>query len=210
MKNYRSPFMILVMILIPVLLPAQDEILKELGEIAIIDQKVMMPMRDGIKLATDIYRPKTDDPVPVIFVKTPYNFNTWRNGEERTGRLGPVLEAVKKGYAYVIQNERGRYFSQGEWDILGTPTTDGYDAFSWLAAQPWCNGRIATQGCSSTAEWQMGVAALDHPAHAAMIPAGFGAGVGRVGRFYEQGNWFRGGAQQMLFTSWLATNSLSI
>jgi len=49
----------------------------------------------------------------------------------------------------------------------------------------------------------MAVAALDHPAHAAMVPQGFGAGVGRVGDFYEQGNWYRGGAQQMLFTAWL-------
>ncbi|MDX1740012.1 MAG: CocE/NonD family hydrolase, partial [Rhodothermales bacterium] len=53
------------------------------------------------------------------------------------------------------------------------------------------------------AEWQMAVAALDHPAHAALVPMGFGAGVGRVGDWYEQGNWYRGGAQQMLFTAWL-------
>jgi putative CocE/NonD family hydrolase len=110
---------------------------------------------------------------------------------------------VSKGYAYVIQNERGRYFSEGVWDILGTLKTDGYDAFSWIADQSWCNGKIGTYGCSSTAEWQMAVAAMDHPAHATAVPMGFGAGVGRVGEFYEQGNWYRGGAQQMLFTVWL-------
>ena len=145
-----------------------------------------MPMRDGIRLATDIYRPKTDDPVPVIFSKTPYNFNSWRDGEERTRNYQRAYEYVSKGYAYVIQNERVRYFSEGEWDILGPPTTDGYDAFSWMAEQPWCSGKIATYGCSSTAEWQMAVAALDHPAHAAMIPQGYGAGVGRVGEYYER------------------------
>jgi len=182
---------------------AQEDILSQLQEIAIIDQKVMMPMRDGIRLATDIYRPKTDEKVPIIFVKTPYNFNSWRDGEQRTWGYRAALNAVKRGYAYVVQNERGRYFSEGEWDILGTPTTDGYDAFTWMAEQPWSNRKIATQGCSSTAEWQMAVAALNHPAHTAMIPAGYGAGIGRVGEFYEQGNWFRGGAQQMLFTSWL-------
>ena len=203
MKYFTLPLTFLLLILLPAKIFAQEDIRKEFEEIAVIDQKVMMPMRDGIKLCTDIYRPKTDEPVPVIFVKTPYNFNSWRDGKEQTGRYRSALEAVKNGYAYVIQNERGRYFSQGEWNILGTPTTDGYDAFTWLADQPWCNGKIATQGCSSTAEWQMAVAALDHPAHAAMIPAGFGAGVGRVGNYYEQGNWFRGGAQQMLFTSWL-------
>ena len=176
---------------------------EELEEIAIIDQKIMMPMRDGIRLCTDIYRPKTDEPVPVVFSKTPYNFNSWRDGEESTRSYRRAMEWVKKGYAYVVQNERGRYFSEGKWDILGTPTTDGYDAFTWMSEQAWCNGKIATIGCSSTAEWQMAVAALDHPAHAAMVPQGFGAGVGRVGQFYEQGNWYRGGAMQMLFIAWL-------
>ena len=184
-------------------LQAQNTVLQELEEIAIIDQKVMMPMRDGIRLATDIYRPKTDEKVPIIFSKTPYNFNSWGDGKERTGTAKRALEAVKRGYAYVVQNERGRYFSEGEWDILGAPTTDGFDAFTWMKNQSWSNGKIGTLGCSSTAEWQMAVAALDHPSHAAMVPQGFGAGVGKVGKIIEQGNWYRGGAEQMLFFSWL-------
>ena len=184
---------------------AQDsnEILTKLGEIAIIDQKVMMPMRDGVRLATDIYRPKTDEKVPIIFSRTPYNFNSWGDGEERTRTAQRAYEVVKRGYAYVVQNERGRYFSEGEWDILGMPLTDGYDAFSWMKDQSWSNGKIGTYGCSSTAEWQMAVAALDHPSHAAMVPQGFGAGVGTVGGIVEQGNWYRGGAEQLLFFSWL-------
>ncbi|WP_020600249.1 CocE/NonD family hydrolase [Spirosoma panaciterrae] len=181
----------------------QEDLFKKLQEIAIIEQKVMMPMRDGVRLATDIYRPKTEQKVPIIFSKTPYNFNAWGDGEQHQNAYQAALDAVKRGYAYVVQNERGKFFSEGEWDILGPPTTDGYDAFSWMAKQPWSNGKIGTYGCSSTAEWQMAVAALDHPAHAAMVPMGFGAGVGRVGQFYEQGNWYRGGAQQMLFTTWL-------
>ena len=198
------PKLLLGCFFIAIALPsyAQD-IWAQLEEIAVIDQKVMMPMRDGIRLCTDIYRPKTDEPVPVIFSRTPYNFNTWRDGEKSSRTAQRAYEAVKRGYAYVVQNERGRYFSEGVWDILGVPLTDGYDAFSWMKDQPWCNGKIGTYGCSSTAEWQMAVAALDHPSHAAMVPMGFGAGVGRVGEFYEQGNWYRGGAQQMLFTAWL-------
>jgi putative CocE/NonD family hydrolase len=184
-------------------LHAQDKILQELGEIAIVDQKIMMPMRDGIRLATDIYRPKTDTKVPIIFSRTPYNFNSWGDGKQRTRTAQKALEAVKRGYAYVVQNERGRYFSEGEWDILGVPLTDGYDAFTWMKAQSWSNGKIGTLGCSSTAEWQMAVAALDHPSHAAMVPQGYGAGVGRVGEINEQGNWYRGGVEQMLFFSWL-------
>ena len=184
-------------------LQAQDKILQELEEIAIVDQKIMMPMRDGIRLATDIYRPKTNEKVPIIFSRTPYNFNSWGDGKQRTRTAQRALEAVKRGYAYVVQNERGRYFSEGEWDILGVPLTDGYDAFTWMKNQSWSNGKIGTLGCSSTAEWQMAVAALDHPSHAAMVPQGYGAGVGRIGKINEQGNWYRGGAEQMLFFSWL-------
>lgn len=184
-------------------MPSDHPVVQELEEVAIVEQKVMMPMRDGVRLATDIYRPKTDKKVPIIFVRTPYNFNTWQEGEFNDRYPKRALEAVKRGYAYVIQNERGRYYSEGEWDILGVPLTDGYDAFSWMAEQEWSNGKIGTLGCSSTAEWQMAVAALDHPSHAAMVPQGFGAGVGQVGDLMEQGNWYRGGAEQLLFFAWL-------
>ncbi|GLR15543.1 CocE/NonD family hydrolase [Portibacter lacus] len=203
MKAATSILLLLFIILSSVNSEAQNISLEALKEIAIVDQKVMMPMRDGVRLATDIYRPKTDKKVPIIFSRTPYNFNSWRDGEESTRAYARAYEAIKKGYAYVVQNERGRFFSEGEWDILGTPLTDGYDAFSWMKDQEWSNGKIGTLGCSSTAEWQMAVAALDHPSHGAMVPQGFGAGVGTVGRFYEQGNWYRGGAEQMLFFAWL-------
>lgn len=196
-------FVVAYFVISNVTLYAQEDVLKELEEIAFVDQKIMMPMRDGIRLATDIYRPKTDKKVPIIFSRTPYNFNSWVDGEQKTRTAKSALEAVKRGYAYVVQNERGRYFSEGEWDILGVPLTDGYDAFTWMKNQSWSNGKIGTLGCSSTAEWQMAVAALDHPSHAAMVPQGYGAGVGRIGKINEQGNWYRGGAEQMLFFSWL-------
>ena len=184
---------------------AQDAamIYRKLDSIAVIDQKVMMPMRDGIRLATDIYRPKGEGKYPIVFSRTPYNFNTWVDGKMVNGPLQAAYEAVSRGYVYVVQNERGRFFSEGEWDILGTPITDGYDALEWMSKQKWSNGKVGLIGCSSTAEWQMAVASQNHPALAAMVAQGFGAGVGRVGKFMEQGNWYRGGAQQMLFTSWL-------
>ena len=199
----RNITLILMLFILPIVSRAQENVLEELENIAVIDQKIMMPMRDGIRLATDIYRPKTDEKVPIIFSRTPYNFNSWGDGKQKTRTAKRALEAVKRGYAYVVQNERGRYFSEGEWDILGVPLTDGYDAFSWMKNQTWSNGKIGTVGCSSTAEWQMAVAALDHPSHAAMVPQGYGAGVGRVGSINEQGNWYRGGVEQMLFFSWL-------
>ena len=179
------------------------EIEKELQSIAVVERKVMMPMRDGVRLATDIYRPKdASAKVPIIWVRTPYNFNYWdvRNGVPSD--MTAALTAVKRGNAYVVQNERGHFFSEGNYDILGSPT-DGYDALEWLSKQPWSNGKVGTTGCSSTAEYQMGVAALGHPAYAAMNVQGFGAGVGRVAPYFEQGNWYRGGAVQMLFITWI-------
>ena len=177
---------------------------KELESVAVIERKVMVPMRDGVRLATDIYRPKnTTGPVPIIWVRTPYNFNFWdvRNGLPADMRA--ALTAVKRGYAYVVQNERGHFFSEGNYDILGAPRTDGTDMLDWLKAQSWTNGKVGTTGCSSTAEYQMGIAAMGHPAYAAMNIQSFGAGVGRVGPYYEQGNWYRGGAVQMLFITWI-------
>ena len=176
---------------------------RELHEIAVVDRKVMMPMRDGVRLATDIYRPKNaGQKVPTIFVRTPYNFNFWDVQNQAPRDMTAPLTAVKRGYAYVVQNERGHYFSEGHYDILGSPQ-DGSDALDWISKQSWSNGKVGTTGCSSTAEYQMAVAAQGHPAYAAMNVQGFGAGVGRVGPYYEQGNWYRGGAVQMLFITWI-------
>lgn len=177
---------------------------KELESVAIIDRKVMVPMRDGKRMATDVYRPKdTSRKYPIIFVRNPYNFNYWdvRNGIP--GDMTAELNAVKRGYAYVEMNERGHFLSEGNYDILGPPRTDGYDAIKWMTSQPWSNGKVGLIGCSSTAEWQLGVAATAPPGLSTIVPMGFGAGVGRVRPYFEQGNWYRGGAVQMLFITWL-------
>ena len=177
----------------------EDKLREELARIADATRKVNVPMRDGIHLSTDVYLPKdTSGGVPTIFWRTPYNYNSLSGV-----RLIQAVVAVSRGYAFVIQNERGRYFSEGEFTILGNPRTDGYDAISWIAEQDWSNGRVGTIGCSSSAEWQLALAAMDHPAHTAMVPMASGAGIGRVGDFHEQGNWYRGGAQRTLFYPWL-------
>ena len=82
----------------------------------------MVPMRDGKRMAADIYRPKdASKKYPIIFSRTPYNFNFWdvRLGAPRD--MTTILEAVKRGYAYVVMNERGHFFSEGNYDILGAP-----------------------------------------------------------------------------------------
>jgi putative CocE/NonD family hydrolase len=188
----------------PEVIATRNRLEAELQQVAEVHRSVMMPMRDGTRLMTDIYVPKQrSGPVPLILSKTPYNMNWWdvRTGAPRDWTS--VLAAIKRGYAYAFQNERGHFFSEGEYDILGPPATDGYDAIQWFAAQPWSNGKVGLIGCSSTAEYQMAVAATKPAGLGTVIAQGFGAGVGRVGGWYEQGNWYRGGAVQMLFITWL-------
>jgi len=186
--------------------PAQDyarysdaAIERELGEKATVEMIAMVPMRDGVGLATNIYRPRdSKGPLPTILWKTPYNELAYKVATSRR-----ALEAVKRGYAFVVQSERGRYFSEGKYEILGLPQTDGYDTLTWIAKQPWSNGKVGTLGCSSSAEWQLALAGMNHPAHAAMVPMASGAGIGKVGAFEEQGNWYTGGVPRTLFHVWL-------
>ncbi len=186
------------------LIEKRESIEKELEDIAIIDRKVMVPMKDGARMAADIYRPKdTSRKYPIIFSRTPYNFNFWdvRLGTYRD--MSTELEAVKRGYVLIEMNERGHFFSEGNYDILGAPLSDADDQFNWMAAQPWSSGKVGLIGCSSTAEWQLAAASLGNKALTTIIPQSFGAGVGKVGPYNEQGNWYRGGAVQMLFIDWL-------
>jgi predicted acyl esterase len=182
----------------------RNAIEKELESIAIIERKVMVPMRDGKRMQADIYRPKDESKkYPIVFSRTPYNFNYWDVELGAPRDMTAELEAVKRGYAYVEMNERGRYFSEGDYDILGVPLTDADDALNWLGGLDWSADKVGLIGCSSTAEWQLRVASRGNKPLTTFIPESFGAGVGRVGPYYEQGNWFRGGAVQMLFGTWL-------
>ena len=172
---------------------------RELASTADSRIAVMVPMRDGIRLSTNIYTPKNaSGRLPVILWKTPYNEH-----KPRGSTLRYAIEATKRGYVFIVQSERGRYFSERRYEILGKPQTDGYDTLSWIAAQGWSNGKVGTLGCSSSAEWQLALAAQNHPAHAAMVPMASGAGIGKVGRFQEQGNWYTGGVPRSLFFVWL-------
>lgn len=208
MKRFPARLAVIAMIATPAVLPAAaqdyskyspEAMEKELAQSAVSRLGVMVPMRDGVGLSTDIYTPKNaKGRLPTILWKTPYNEHKLRGPTFKY-----VLESVKRGYVFIVQNERGRYFSQGKWEILGRPQTDGYDTLSWIAKQSWSNEKVGTLGCSSSAEWQLALAGLNHPAHAAMVPMSAGAGIGKVGRFQEQGNWYTGGVPRNLFFVWL-------
>ena len=132
---------------------------------------VMIPMRDGVRLATDIYRPAhgngrpIDDKVPVLLVRTSYD------------KSAPEWDDVwpyyaRRGYAFVVQDLRSRYRSEGDGKYYHTCNPwegkDGYDTVEWLAAQPWCNGRVGTLGSSHRAITQT-LLALERPPHLAAM-----------------------------------------
>jgi X-Pro dipeptidyl-peptidase (S15 family) len=122
---------------------------RQLEDIAIIDRKVMVPMKDGARMAADIYRPKdTTKKYPIIFSRTPYNFNFWDVKLGGYRDMTTELDAVKRGYILVEMNERGHFFSEGNYDILGAPLSDADDQFTWMADRPhrlFLHGRVAAR-----------------------------------------------------------------
>ncbi len=131
---------------------------------AIHDQNVAVPMRDGVLLRADIFRP-SEGRFPTLVYRTPY------------GRLAALEEyttfarAVERGYAVVVQDVRGRYGSDGEFRPYENEGRDGHDTIEWAARQPWSNGRIGTFGLSypGAVQW---LAAVENPPHLeAMVPA---------------------------------------
>jgi putative CocE/NonD family hydrolase len=130
-----------------------------------LEQNVMVPMRDGVRLATDLYWPdRADGDLPVILIRTPYDKR--RHGED----AGDERFFAANGFVVAVQDVRGKFASEGEFVVSASDPEDGYDTLDWLAAQRWCNGRIGTYGCSYLGENQLQLARLQHPNHAAMIP----------------------------------------
>src|SRR5579871_3908227 len=163
------------------------------------EDMVMMPMRDGVRLYSLILFPKGQPRrnLPAVLLRNPYLTSGMINGFAEY-----VASLLAHGYAVVFQNERGRYFSEGTYTYLVGSGNDGYDTVEWLAKQPWSNGKVGTFGCSSSAEEQHKLQGMQPRGLAAGVPMGSGAGIGKVGPYNEMGNFYRGGAVQMLWFAW--------
>ena len=138
----------------------------------VVSRDLMVPMRDGIRLASDLYRPARDGdplsgPFPAILCRTPYD-KTDRRYEEIGEHFAP------RGYAVVLQDLRDRYRSEGRGEYFHVANehdgTDGYDTVEWVAAQPWCDGRVVTVGSSFAGLVQTRLALYRPPHLAAMWP----------------------------------------
>jgi putative CocE/NonD family hydrolase len=141
----------------------------------IVEADVMVPMRDGVKLATDLYRPAAAGRFPVILERTPYGKKLVSRTEidrgQATAQKRPEVGAwfARHGYVVAYQDCRGRFGSEGHFVKYLAEGADGYDTIQWLAAQPWCDGRVATMGLSYAAHTQVAAACLAPPAMAAMV-----------------------------------------
>ena len=144
------------------------------------ESDVMVTARDGVRLATDIYRPAragraVDERFPVILERTPYGKHLASRSEldygetEAHTRLEIARYFVEHGYVVVYQDCRGRYGSEGEFVKYLSDGEDGYDTIAWIAQQPWCDGRVVTMGLSYAAHTQVAAACLAPPALAAMV-----------------------------------------
>ena len=127
----------------------------------LVTQDVMVPMRDGVRLGADLYRPAGEGPWPALVHRL-------RVSKANAGRVGGLmispLEAARRGYAVVVQDIRGRYLSEGELYPFVNEAADGFDTVEWAAGQPWCNGDVGIYGSSymGVTAWQTVIAQPPH------------------------------------------------
>src|SRR6266536_1019427 len=127
-----------------------------------VDHHAAIPMRDGVKLYADVYRPVREGKYPVIVSRTPYSTQRAPSAYEE-----PVFFA-RRGYVYVFQDVRGRHESEGKWEPFRNDIEDGYDTIEWAAVQPWSSGKVGMQGHSygGHVQWR---AAMAKPPHLVTI-----------------------------------------
>ena len=148
-----------------------------------VEENVKIPMRDGIKLSTDLYFPiDAGGKLPAILIRTPYNKAPYVKPNSAARAF------AGQDYVVAVQDTRGRYASEGDYTAFAGDVTDGYDTTDWLAKQSWSNGKIGTYGCSYVGDVQILQAQLRHPNLTAMIPQAAGSSIGAAGdRYYYFG-----------------------
>ena len=164
--------------------PEADPLLSQPSSAVSEQRGVMAPMRDGVRLSTDIFRPAIREKAPVILVRTPYK----KEMSELTGRY-----YARRGYACAIQDVRGRFASEGKWEPLMSEKKDGYDTVEWLAARPWSNGKVGMIG-GSYLGWVQWWAAAERPPHLVTIIPNVAPPDPMYNVPYEYGTFFLMGA----------------
>lgn len=161
-----------------------DSLLSQAQHEVVVDANVGVAMGDGIKLATDIYRPDASGSFPVILVRTPYK----KELNELQGRY-----FARRGYVFAAQDCRGRFSSPGEWEPFFNEPRDGHDTIEWLAVQPWSNGKVGMIG-GSYLGWVQWWAARENPEHLVTIIPNVAPPDPYLNIPYEYGAFFMWGA----------------
>jgi putative CocE/NonD family hydrolase len=156
-----------------------------------VEKNVMVPMRDGTPLATDVYLPAGSGKFPVILSRSPYD----KNGEKSNAAF-----FTKHGYVFVAQDTRGRYASPGVWKFLADDARDGEDCIAWIAKQPWSTGKVGMIGTSYVGGTQHAAALGRAAALATVIPVDAVSNPGRQGMR-------NAGAFELRFWNWIMLNS---
>ena len=161
-----------------------------------VRRDVMVPMRDGVRLATDIYLPVENgeivpQKVPTILRRTPYN-------KESGSKTADYF--ASHGYAVVFQDTRGRYKSEGVWHMLNDDGRDGYDTCEWIGTQDWSNGRIGMYGTSYEGGTQHAIAMEKAPNLTTIIPVDAMSNLGYA-------SMRNGGAFELRFWNWIFSNA---
>ena len=154
-----------------------------------LEKSRMVPMRDGVRLATDLYFPDVEDEqFPVVLIRTPYDKNVMRDNPD-----GDAHMFASHGFVVATQDSRGKFESEGIYSPpAGHEAEDGFDTVDWIARQPWSNGRVGMHGCSYPAEVQAATAPLKHPNLTTMIPRN-GPMIGAANGRYRYWSGFKGG-----------------
>ncbi len=145
-----------------------------------------VPMRDGVKLATDLYFPVgVEKNLPAVMIRTPYN----RKSQATAANL-----FAGQGFVTVVQDVRGKFDSEGIFTVSANDTRDGSDLIDWIAAQPWSTGKVGTYGCSYVGEDQIELSKVRNPHQSAMIAQAAGGA-------YRYAGLMTGGALELAMAS---------
>jgi putative CocE/NonD family hydrolase len=158
----------------------------------VVEKNVMIPMRDGVRLAADLYRPARGGAAasgrfPALLTRTPYN----KDGVSGDGRY-----YAERGYVVVANDVRGRYASEGTWRLMVDDPADGFDVVEWIARQDWSDGKVGTFGTSYPGGTQHALAEMKPPHLTTMVPIDALSNCATSGMRH-------GGAFELRFMNWI-------
>ena len=158
----------------------------------VVEKDVMIPMRDGVRLAADIHRPARDGKpapgrFPTLLTRTPYDKNGVKN---------EATYYAERGYVVVANDVRGRYASEGTWRLIVDDPKDGFEVVEWIARQEWSDGKVGTFGTSYPGGTQHALAEMNPPHLTTMVPIDAVSNCGVSGMRH-------GGAFELRFMNWI-------